>query len=219
MSENISSTNSPLSEIEAMRMIKEDRIASSKLRMEESISLLEKSTGVIRDQVNNKVESAVKKKKDEILQKILRSYADISRIYGKEISQYISTAPEEKQDIFKFLQTAVPKQPKKRSQRQASSVNDNQQAAFFEDFDFIMNDRKNDGDDLASQVILTDGCFLYNGICYAVGDSVGIVRTSNLIIQAKIELVTKAEITFSFADGSIMRITKEDLETHKISFN
>lgn len=202
-----------------MRLIRDDRLESSKTRMEESISLLDQTFKSIKDSIQSKYDIIYKAKKEDIHQRILKMFADLMKNSGREIEFYISDAPSDKKSVFQYLQAATAKQIKKRNNTRIPTHTPEVTSAFETDFHEIYDDLVKSGIDMQNEVILADGSFLYQGHCYSVGDTIYISKLSNSSIQAKVELVTVEEVTLVFPDRSILKISKDDLTQHKIVLN
>ncbi|OHT08037.1 hypothetical protein TRFO_23671 [Tritrichomonas foetus] len=201
----------------AMELIRDDRIEASETRMKESLFLLEQASNSIKDSIKKQYDAIYVAKKEEVMHRIIKMYNELMKNSNREIELYLAGAPFEKQELNNLLQNTTPKQTKKRTNARSNShTPDVSLDAFHEDFQEMLEELKNDGNDMNSEVLLTDGGFLYQGRCYADGDMIHIAKFSNSFINAKIELVTTAQVLISFSDGNTLKISKEDLMKQKI---
>lgn len=208
-----------LNNAKMMELIRDDRLEVAKTRMEETISLLDQTLNSLKENIKSQYDCIYKTKKEEILQRILKNFADLMKSSSREIEFYISGASLEKKQLFQFLQTTTPKPIKKRNITRTPIHTAEISSNFDTDFHEMYNDLVESGIDMENEVILSDGSFLYQGHCYSVGDTLFISKISNSAIQAKVDLVTTEEVTLVFPDKSFMKIKKDDLLQHKIVLN
>jgi hypothetical protein len=206
---------SALTAVSLFELVEEDRIQASQDWFTENMQLLEDSIQRLKAEYQAQAESAYDDKRREILDRLSRQFTELSRQSPREVEAYLAAQPQ-KMAKFALLQEHQSRQPKKRGARAAVPAPNPCHSAE-EDLGAILSEMREAGVDINELVIFADGCFLYRGGVFCVGDRIQVeTRNPGRLIQAAISAVTVAELELAFKDNTIVTLTKEQLTSRDV---
>jgi hypothetical protein len=164
----------------------------------------------MKAEVEVEAASRLEQTKREILDRLGRQFAELMRTSPRDLDEYVQTLPLERQAIVAAVHEQSMKSTKKRPQKGQTGrerIPPNPEA-----LKAMIARLSESGADIAAMPVLADGCFLYRGQMYILGNAIQIAtRNEGNCIQGVVASVTVAEIDISFKDGTIITVSREDL--------
>jgi hypothetical protein len=197
------------------QLVEEDRIRGSQEWCAKSVRLFEQSINDLKAEYQAQANSAYDEKKREILDRLCRQHQDLQRQSGCEIESYLSVHPE-KQTKLSILQDHQAKMAKKRSPKTAHPAPDPPHNAD-EDLQEIFAEMRQTQIDVDAMVVFADGCFLYGGRAFCVGDRIQAeTRNPGKYVLGVVSAVTVAELELVFKDSTVVTLVKDDLISRRV---
>jgi hypothetical protein len=205
-----------------MRMVEDERIRASGQWKVECESILADTIRTRKEEIEEEAKAAVEDKRADLLDRVLQQFADLMRQSGREIEAYVQNSPPATQAKVRFLNDRLSRAPKKRGPR-ARPPQLSQKELFDTDFAKIISELEAGGEDLRNEIVLMDGCFMYQGQVFVVDDMVEAQNRLGKASQAKVTAVTTAEIELTFGastrDSSVVTIDKAQLAAGTVTLS
>jgi hypothetical protein len=201
-----------------INLLANDQIRHSREWHDESVRLWDLAVDGLKSAAQTEARARYDDKKREILERVYRQFAELMRTCGREIDAYVLTLPPDKQARVAILREQCLKAPRKRGPKMVWTLSEPSQTAA-DDLREILSEVAASGVDPAGIILFGDGCFLYGGRLYCVGNTIQVEsRNPGHCAWATVAAVTIAEIELSFREHTVMTIALEQLESKRVVF-
>lgn len=199
-------------QIKMITEIEHDRAEAAKRWMEERCAILDEAIAMQKEQLKAEFEEKYNAKKKQILNSLIGRLHNLDQQSFREIDNYAKLSPEKMQIASELRQRQPVKNTKKKDNLPSTP-----ESRLAEDLSLAFEEMAKMGIDYEKTFIITEDAFLYRGVPFEAGKSVSLKSRGPSTMNAKIDSVSKAGVTFEFHDKTRLFIPSCDFEAGKIT--
>lgn len=207
-----------------MEKISENRIAVSEHWCEELGAIIHEAVENEKKDIMTEWANKEKNRKNDLLDGLARRYAVLKEDNAREIDSYVRAHPEIKPDIDELEKlcdkqraTSTPKKSRRGHRSQQNKDSNTTLDSFNQDYGIALTEIEANGTQVNEMTLIADNAAYHNGNVFCKADPIYIKTRFKKDMKAKIDNVSKAEITVQFDDTSLLSLHYEDLASGRVS--